>query len=151
VLSNAIGVPKRKIRPTKASPTLTADVEATGLRQKPALPLDDGTSFVILQDEGKPLDPDNWSRRVWPTIRKAAKLPPAVTVHCLRHSFGSLLLADGAPMKLVSEAMGHANVGITLNIYSHTLRAPSATATQHLDKHIPSEKPALRLVRTGAA
>ena len=59
--------------------------------------------------------------------------PPRV-----RHTFGSLLLADGVPIKHVSEQMGHANVAMTLNVYQHVLRSTSATATRQLDKHIPA-------------
>jgi len=75
-----------------------------------------------------------------------------------RHSFGSLLLASDAPIKHVSEAMGHASVAITLNVYAHTLRSSASEATRALDKFIPTEKPekgkkpaALRLVKRGAA
>lgn len=42
-------------------------------------------------------------------------------VHDLRHSFGSLLLSQGAPVELVAERMGHANPNITLGIYRHLL------------------------------
>ncbi|WP_363316480.1 site-specific integrase [Thermus sp.] len=44
-----------------------------------------------------------------------------VRVHDLRHTFGSLLLARGAPLELVSERMGHANPNITLGVYRHLL------------------------------
>ncbi|MEN2982053.1 MAG: site-specific integrase [Thermus sp.] len=44
-----------------------------------------------------------------------------VRVHDLRHTFGSLLLAKGAPLELVAERMGHANPNITLGVYRHVL------------------------------
>ncbi|MGC8967996.1 MAG: tyrosine-type recombinase/integrase [Thermus sp.] len=47
---------------------------------------------------------------------------PRVRVHDLRHSYGSFLLAQGAPLELVAERMGHANPTITLNIYRHLLK-----------------------------
>lgn len=47
-------------------------------------------------------------------------LPP-IRVHDLRHTYGSLLLANGAPLELVAERMGHANPSITLGIYRHLL------------------------------
>ena len=124
-------------------------------RERPVIRLDNGHDFLIRQDDGQPIDPDNWTRRVWPTIRTAAKLPAAVTLHGLRHTYGSLLLADGAPVKHVAEQMGHANPTITMAVYQHVLRATSATATRQLDRHIPGE-PAkktskLRLVKTAAA
>jgi len=51
---------------------------------------------------------------------KRLGLPP-IRVHDLRHTYGSLLLARGAPLELVSERLGHANPSITLNIYRHLL------------------------------
>ena len=114
--------------------------------------LEDGTAFVIRQDDGNPVDPDNWAKRVWPGIRAQAKLPTTVTLHALRHTFGSLLLADGAPVKHVSDQMGHANPLITMSVYQHVLRATTATATRQLDRHIPAAgQPTLRLVKSGAA
>ena len=46
---------------------------------------------------------------------------PEIRVHDLRHTYGSFLLAQGAPVELVSERMGHANPTITLGIYRHLL------------------------------
>ncbi len=46
---------------------------------------------------------------------------PQARVHDLRHTYGSLLLAQGAPVELVAERMGHANPNITLGIYRHLL------------------------------
>lgn len=39
----------------------------------------------------------------------------------LRHYFGSHLLESGIPLKSVSEAMGHADVGVTSKVYMHEL------------------------------
>ncbi|MCH7802443.1 MAG: site-specific integrase [Acidobacteria bacterium] len=39
--------------------------------------------------------------------------------HDLRHSFASLLLANGAPITYVSNQLGHANSQITLKVYAH--------------------------------
>lgn len=42
-------------------------------------------------------------------------------VHDLRHSYGSHMLANGAPIELVAERMGHANANITWGVYRHLL------------------------------
>ena len=39
----------------------------------------------------------------------------------LRHTHASLMLAQGVHPKIVSEQLGHATVGITLDTYSHVL------------------------------
>jgi integrase len=119
-------------------------------RTRGPVPLEDGADYIVRQDDGQPIDPDNWAKEVWPTIRAAAKLPAAVTLHGLRHTFGSLLLADNVPVKHVSEQMGHGSVAFTMDIYQHILKATSATATRALDKHIPEDRPRLRLVKRSA-
>jgi integrase len=68
---------------------------------------------------GKPFDaqaPNHALTR----ICKAQGLKHA-RVHDLRHTYGSVMLAKGVPLEVVSERMGHANPTITLNVYRHLL------------------------------
>lgn len=37
------------------------------------------------------------------------------------YTYGSLLLARGAPVELVSERLGHSTATMTLNVYRHLL------------------------------
>jgi integrase len=46
---------------------------------------------------------------------------PAIRLHDLRHSYATAALSAGIPAKVVSERLGHANVSITLDTYSHVL------------------------------
>jgi len=46
---------------------------------------------------------------------------PTCRLHDLRHTHASLLLADGVPVKVVSERLGHANATITLGVYQHVM------------------------------
>ena len=46
---------------------------------------------------------------------------PSMQFHDLRHSAATLLLAMGVHVKVVQELLGHSNVLITLNTYSHVL------------------------------
>ena len=39
--------------------------------------------------------------------------------HCLRHSFATRLIQNGADYKCVSELLGHASINTTLNMYVH--------------------------------
>ena len=43
-----------------------------------------------------------------------------VRLHDLRHGWATMALKAGVHPKVVQERLGHANVGVTLNIYSHT-------------------------------
>ena len=44
---------------------------------------------------------------------------PRIRLHDLRHTWASLALAAGVYPKIVQERLGHANISITLDIYSH--------------------------------
>ncbi len=46
----------------------------------------------------------------------------------MRHSYTTAALAAGIPAKVVSERLGHANVSITLDTYSHVLPELDETA-----------------------
>ncbi len=44
---------------------------------------------------------------------------PVIRLRDLRHTHATLLLADGVPVKVVSECLGHAGATITLTVYQH--------------------------------
>jgi integrase len=48
---------------------------------------------------------------------------PRIRLHDVRHSYATAALAAAIPAKVVSERLGHANVSITLDTYSHVLPA----------------------------
>lgn len=75
-------------------------------------------NLVISTVDGKPIHPRNFARSFDRLIRKAGvkKIP----LHGLRHTNATILMKQGINPKIVSERLGHANVGITLDIYSHT-------------------------------
>ena len=52
----------------------------------------------------------------------------------LRHSHATLLLKAGIHPKIVSERLGHANIGITLDTYSHVLPGLQERAAQCFDE-----------------
>ena len=57
---------------------------------------------------------------VWPVRfarRRAAR--PTIRLHDLRHSWATLALSAGVHPKVVQERLGHAAIGITLDVYSH--------------------------------
>ena len=61
----------------------------------------------------------NNAGEAWRGIRKAAGLPETVTLHTLRHTFASNLIASGCDVVTVQRALGHAQPSITLNTYAH--------------------------------
>ena len=81
------------------------------------------TDFVFASATGGPLDGRNVSQRGKDEAIKRAKLEadgqPRLTMHQLRHSFASLLIAQGANVTFVSRQLGHVDPSITLKVYAH--------------------------------
>ena len=89
---------------------------------------------MIDRGDGAPLHPDTLSSR-WGVFLARAGLPH-VRFHDLRHAHATLMLLQGVHPKVVSERLGHASVGITLDTYSHVLPAMQAEATQGLRRAV---------------
>ena len=54
-------------------------------------------------------------------------------LHALRHSFATRAIAAGVPIKVVSELLGHADIKITLNTYTHVLESQKYQAVELLE------------------
>lgn len=74
----------------------------------------------------------NWRSKWFYRLLRRAGLP-RIRPHDLRHTAATLLLARGVPVKVVSEMLGHANVGITLSIYGHVLPHMQQQAADTMD------------------
>ena len=57
-----------------------------------------------------------------------AEIKEHITLHTLRHTFGSYMLRHGTPIEVVSKLMGHANVKVTYDKYIHVLQEQEALA-----------------------
>jgi len=53
-------------------------------------------------------------------LLKKADLPD-IRFHDLRHSSATLLLSEGVHPKVVQELLGHSNISMTMDVYSHVL------------------------------
>ncbi len=99
--------------------------------------------LVFANPEGDYLKPDTVTAEACRIARKAG-LPKGVSLHTLRHSHGSQLLAAGIPLPTVSKRLGHANPQVTAAIYSHGFAADEVAAAQVWDS-------AMRSVISGTA
>lgn len=59
---------------------------------------------------------------------KKTSITKRVTLHTLRHTFGSTLLRHGIGIEVISKLMGHANITITYNKYIHAIQEEEAKA-----------------------
>jgi integrase len=97
--------------------------------------------LIIDRGDGNPINPDTlstgWARR----LRKH-KLPK-VRFHDLRHAHATLMLTKGVHPKIVSERLGHASIGITLDTYSHVLPSLQHEAAAAFDElfNAPEDAP----------
>lgn len=76
--------------------------------------------LVFTAEIGKPLRIENLTRRHFKPILRVAQLPD-IRLYDLRHTSATLLLLKGVHVKIVSERLGHTDVALTLNTYSHVL------------------------------
>ena len=58
---------------------------------------------------------------------------PRVRFHDLRHTAATLLLAQSVDARTIMETLGHSQISLTLNTYSHVLPALQAAAADKLD------------------
>jgi integrase len=89
--------------------------------------------YVFPNPAGKPYDGRNMVRDVFEPARRKAKLP-AVRFHDLRHSYASVLIAQGAHPKVISDQLGHASVQITMDRYSHLFDHAYSDVSDELEK-----------------
>ncbi len=82
---------------------------------------DSQNDLVFCDEMGGLLNPDWISRDFRIKIRKA--MVRDIRLHDLRHTYATLALKGGVHPKVVSERLGHATVGITLDLYSHVTPA----------------------------
>jgi integrase len=81
---------------------------------------------------GSPTNSTNLRRRSFTALLKRANLP-RVRFHDLRHTCATLLLGRNVHPKYVQELLGHANIAITLDTYSHLLPDMQEKAAQAIE------------------
>jgi integrase len=88
--------------------------------------------LVFTNTLGRPLHPRNFLLRDFYPLLDRAGLPK-MRFHDLRHSAATLLLELGIHPKVVSEMLGHSQIGITLDLYSHVTATMQQQAVTALD------------------
>jgi integrase len=104
------------VRAVAMPPTLASALR----RHVMASPFKDPDDLLFPNSKGGPLDGHNLVERQFkPTLRRAGL--PQIRFHDLRHTFASLLIAQGEHPKYIAEQLGHASVQITLDRYGHLM------------------------------
>jgi len=92
-------------------------------------------ALVFCEAGGGVVDPDNLRNRVWQPALAAAKLRHVV-IHSLRHTYASLLIAQGENIKYISTQLGHASIQITIDRYGHLFPNEKRTSAARLEQRL---------------
>ena len=90
----------------------------------------DAWDLVFTTPEGRPMRGSSVTRRFQVILDEAGL--PRHTFHGLRHACASFLLAYQVPMRVVMEILGHSQIQVTANVYSHVLPELQRDATDRL-------------------
>ena len=132
ILGENLSSPKTRtsVRRVDVPRSVLACLEAYRKRFPPRV--SDLGAFIFRKDNGRPLCVDNWAHRVLPRLCRKAGIH-RVTLHCLRHTYASLLINNGENVKYVSRQMGHAGIQITVDTYGHLFEETSVAAMDRLE------------------
>lgn len=75
--------------------------------------------LVFTTDVGTGIEPRNLNRQLTTLLAKAGL--PNIRFHDTRHTAAVLMLAQGIPLKVVSQVLGHSKISTTADIYAHVL------------------------------
>jgi integrase len=89
--------------------------------------------MVFTSPEGDVMDADNFSSRDWARVLRRSKLK-RIRFHDLRHTYASLLIAQGAHPKYIQVQLGHASIQTTLDRYGHLMPEMHEAEARKLDR-----------------
>lgn len=81
---------------------------------------------------GRPVEPRNLYRS-FQRIASSAGLPQ-IRLHDTRHGCASLLFSAGVAPRTVMEILGHSQISVTMNVYTHVNDDNRREATGHMDR-----------------
>ena len=88
--------------------------------------------YVFCTSIGTHLNPSKDALEVLKKLLQQAGLPD-IRFHDLRHSAATLLLNEGVHPKIVQELLGHSNISMTMDVYSHVLPSMQQGAISRLN------------------
>jgi integrase len=91
-----------------------------------------GDGLIFTTSTGKPISPRNLLRHFKQVIEKEGLV--MIRFHDLRHTHATLLLAAGVHPKVVQERLGHSQISLTLDTYSHVIPSLQDEAAEQFDK-----------------
>jgi len=146
--------PKRELVPTKTNNSVrTLPMPPNVMRilkawltyqrkyaQKWANLYDNNLHLLFPNSCGKPINFENYRKRYWDKLCKAAKMPEGFTPHSLRHTAITQMILNNVDIKTVQMRAGHASIRTTLDVYTHVLKSMDSKAINIIDNLIEIKK-----------
>jgi integrase len=107
---------------------LQGTVRAALMRQRLAA---GESEYVFPNSDGGPLDGSRLGKR-WRALRARVGLQ-GLRFHDLRHQAASLMLASGADLRTVMNRLGHSQISLTANTYTHLIQDVDQEAAERMD------------------
>lgn len=90
------------------------------------------SGFVFTTRIGTPIEPSNLTKTFQALLVKAGL--PHVRFHDLRHTAATFLLAQGVDARTIMETLGHSQISLTMNTYSHVLPTLQRDAAKRMNQ-----------------
>lgn len=95
-------------------------------------------NLIFCNREGNPIDANNMVKReFYPALERAGIR--RIRFHDLRHTYASLLIAQGENIKFIQSQLGHSSAKTTLDRYGHLMPNLENDAAKRLDKNVFGE------------
>jgi integrase len=91
--------------------------------------------FIFADEAGEPMTVGA-TRYLFRHLLRMAGLPAEIRLYDVRHSTATHLIASGYNAKVVSERLGHSNIAITLETYTHVSAGMQKEASEEMEKVI---------------
>jgi len=118
--------------PTPVTEALRAHLRLQDVERAQALDLWKESGLVFTSAVGTAIHPRN-DYRAFQQILQQSELR-RIRLHDLRHTAASLLLAQGVPARVVMEILGHSQISVTLNSYTHVDTTLTQVAAQRMEE-----------------
>lgn len=88
-------------------------------------------NYVICNDTGLALN-NNRPGKILDSLLKKLNIPK-IKFHALRHTYATRLFEAGVPPKTVQTLMGHYDISITMDIYTHVMHNTKQDAVDKIN------------------
>ncbi|MFE7410227.1 tyrosine-type recombinase/integrase [Streptomyces laurentii] len=91
----------------------------------------DTQGYVFTTKSGRPIEPRNYTRTF--TRLTAETGLPAIRLHDVRHGTATLLAAADVPPRVIMAILGHSQIAVTMNVYTHVVDRSQREAMDKMD------------------